>query len=263
MNKKIIFFDVDYTIYSHKTNSIPKSCIEGIKKAKENGYLICLATGRSKGLTSVLHIFDVIDFDYFVTINGTLVLDKNNNIIFSLPINKKAIKKIFEVTDKYNLNIALISKDDCYLYKDEDERSHKGYDPLHIPLPNKKEYKNEDIYQINLFCEDEYLKYYEEETKDYVSYSKLDNYGYDAYCKGQTKATGIKHLIDYLHIDQKDTIAFGDGHNDKEMIEFCNIGIAMGNALQKVKDVSNYITTDIDDDGIYNALKHFNIINNK
>ena len=51
MKKKIIFFDVDYTIYSHKTNSIPTSCIEGIKQAKENGYLIALATGRSNSTT--------------------------------------------------------------------------------------------------------------------------------------------------------------------------------------------------------------------
>ena len=83
---------------------------------------------------------------------------------------------------------------------------------------------------------------------------------YDVYAKDQTKATGIKHLIEYLNIDIKDTYGFGDGHNDKEMIEFCGTGIAMGNAIQKVKDASDYITDDIDNDGIYKALKHFNII---
>ena len=259
MKKKIIFFDVDYTIYSHKTNSIPPSCIEGIKKAKDNGYLIVLATGRSKELTALLGIFDVIDFDYFVTINGTLVMDKNNNIIFSKPISKRTVNKIMCLTDKLNLNIALISQNECYLYKDEDTRSHLGYDPLHIPIPETKKYMCENIYQINLFCEDKYLNIYKKETKD-VTYSRLDNYGYDIYAINQTKATGIKHLIDHLGIDQKDTIAFGDGHNDKEMISFCHLGIAMGNAINSVKEISNYITTDIDDNGIYNALKHFKII---
>lgn len=259
MNKKIIFFDVDYTIFSHKTNSIPISCIEGIKKAKANGYLIGLATGRSKELTALLHIFDVIEFDYFVTINGTLVTDRYGKTIVSLPIPKEDINTIMYLTDKYNLNMALISKHDCYIYKKEDERCHLGYDPLHIPIPEMKTYNGEDIYQINLFCEDKYLDIYKRETKN-VTYSRLDNYGYDVYKSGQTKATGIKHLIDYLGIDQKDTIAFGDGHNDKEMISFCHLGIAMGNAIQSVKDVSNYITSDIDDNGIYNALKHFNII---
>ncbi len=260
MDRKIIFFDVDYTLYSHKSNSIPQSAIEAIKIAKANGHIIALATGRSKLLTSLLPIFDYIDFDYFVTINGTLVFDKQNNNIFSLPIDSTVVNDIVALTNKYNLNCVFITEDDYFLLNKEDERCHLGYDPLHIPLPIQKSYLNKDIYQINLFCEDSYLPLFKECTKDKVSYSKLDNYGYDVYSANQTKATGIKHLIDYLQIDLKDTIAIGDGHNDKEMIMLCNTGIAMGNAIQPVKDASDYITTDIDDDGIYNALKHFNII---
>ena len=260
MNKKILFFDVDSTLFSHKTNSVPQSAIDAIKIAKKNGHIIVLATGRSKLLTATLGIFDVIDFDYFVTINGTLVIDKNDNIIFSLPCNKKSVDDVLSIVDKHQLNVCFISKDDYYLYKDEDKRSHLGYDPLHIIVPPKKEYTGEDIYQLNLFCEDEYLNEFLEKTGDFLSYSKLNDYGYDVYAKGQTKATGIKHLIEYLNIDKKDTIAFGDGHNDREMIEFCEIGVAMGNALQKVKEVSDYITDDIENDGIYKAMKYLKLI---
>jgi hydroxymethylpyrimidine pyrophosphatase-like HAD family hydrolase len=102
MKKKILFFDVDSTLYSHKSNSIPKSAIEAIKIAKTNGHIIVLATGRSKKLTDLLDIFKYIDFDYFVTINGTLVLDKNDNIIFSLPCNKDAIDNVLNLVDKHN-----------------------------------------------------------------------------------------------------------------------------------------------------------------
>ena len=260
MKKKILFFDVDSTLYSHKSNSIPKSAIEAIRIAKENGHIIVLATGRSKKLTDLLDIFKFIDFDYFVTINGTLVLDKNDNIIFSLPCEKEAINNVLKIVDKHNLNLCFINKDDYYLYKDEDKRSHLGYDPLHIPIPEKLEYKKEDIYQMNLFCEDEYISEFIDLTGQHLSYSKLDNYGYDVYAKDQTKATGIMHLIEYLGVDKKDTFAFGDGHNDKEMIEFCEVGIAMGNAIEKVKKASNYITDDIDNDGIYKAMKYFKLI---
>ena len=260
MDKKILFFDVDSTLYSHKSNGIPKSAIEAIKQARLNGHIIVLATGRSKKLTDLLDIFKYIEFDYFVTINGTLVLDKYDNIIFSLPCNQKAVSNVLKLVDKHNLNVCFINKDDYYLYKDEDKRSHLGYDPLHIPIPLKKEYLYEDIYQLNLFCEDEYVNEFIELTGEYLSYSKLDNYGYDVYAKDQTKATGIKHLLEYLNIDVEDTFAFGDGHNDKEMIEYCGVGIAMGNAIDKVKKASDYITDDIDNDGIYNAMKYFKLI---
>lgn len=260
MDKKILFFDVDSTLYSHKSNGIPKSTIEAIKQARLNGHIIVLATGRSKKLTDLLDIFKYIEFDYFVTINGTLVLDKYDNIIFSLPCNQKAVLNVLKLVDKHNLNVCFINKDDYYLYKDEDKRSHLGYDPLHIPIPLKKEYLYEDIYQLNLFCEDEYVNEFIELTGEYLSYSKLDNYGYDVYAKDQTKATGIKHLLEYLNVDVKDTFSFGDGHNDKEMIEYCGVGIAMGNAIDKVKKASDYITDDIDNDGIYNAMKYFKLI---
>ena len=58
----------------------------------------------------------------------------------------------------------------------------------------------------------------------------------------------------------EDTIAFGDGGNDITMIEHAAIGVAMGNANEGVKKIADYITDDVDNDGIFNALKHFNII---
>ena len=83
MKYKIVFLDVDGTLFSHKTKCIPSSALEAIKKAKENGIIICLATGRNTYLSSQTGLFDIIDFDYFNVCNGTLVHDKNFNLIKS------------------------------------------------------------------------------------------------------------------------------------------------------------------------------------
>ena len=56
------------------------------------------------------------------------------------------------------------------------------------------------------------------------------------------------------------TNIFNTGSYDIEMIEMCKIGVAMGNALGRLKEVADYVTDDIDNDGVYNALKHFEII---
>ena len=63
-----------------------------------------------------------------------------------------------------------------------------------------------------------------------------------------------------LGLDASETMAFGDGGNDKTIIAAAGVGIAMGNATDEVKAVADYVTTSVDDDGIRNALKHFNII---
>jgi cof family protein len=55
-------------------------------------------------------------------------------------------------------------------------------------------------------------------------------------------------------------MAFGDGGNDISILLKSGIGVAMGNANDDVKAIANYVTSSADDDGIYKALKHFEVI---
>jgi len=75
-----------------------------------------------------------------------------------------------------------------------------------------------------------------------------------------SKGTAIKRVVEMFSGDMKDTYGFGDSANDKEMLEVCHHSIAMGNASDDIKKLANYVTDDNDHDGIYKALKHFEII---
>ena len=74
------------------------------------------------------------------------------------------------------------------------------------------------------------------------------------------KQNGIHEVLKYYSINQDETMSFGDGKNDIDMFEYTKISVAMGNAGDDVKEAADYITDDIDEDGIYNALKHFELI---
>ena len=74
------------------------------------------------------------------------------------------------------------------------------------------------------------------------------------------KANGIRAIAKHLGIDISETMAFGDGGNDKSMLMAAGIGVAMGNAVDDVKAHANYVTTSVDDDGIKNALLNFGVI---
>lgn len=71
---------------------------------------------------------------------------------------------------------------------------------------------------------------------------------------------GIQKLLEHYHLNADSIMAFGDGDNDVDMLEFARIGVAMGNASQKAKKAADYITTDIDSDGISHALKYFGLV---
>ena len=55
-------------------------------------------------------------------------------------------------------------------------------------------------------------------------------------------------------------MAFGDGENDLEMLKAVKVGVAMGNGEEHVKQIADYVTTDINKDGIYNASMHYKLI---
>ena len=72
----------------------------------------------------------------------------------------------------------------------------------------------------------------------------------DLIADGNSKAAGMQAIIDHFGIRQQDTIAFGDGDNDIEMLEFAGIGVAMGNATPEVKAAADVITEDNGHDGV-------------
>lgn len=68
--------------------------------------------------------------------------------------------------------------------------------------------------------------------------------------RGVNKATGIRDVVEFLHMSQADTIGFGDGQNDFDMLRYCDVGVAMGNSSDEVKAVANIVTDDIKEDGL-------------
>ena len=263
MKYKIVFLDVDGTLFSHKSKTIPSSTIEAIKKAKENGVLISLATGRNTYLSSQTGLFDIIDFDYFNVCNGTLVHDKEYNLIHSHPINKECVNALIKVTTENNLNMSFVTLNDVFRLTDNTKLIEEGYGRISIKTPHKKPYNNQDCYMINLFWDkfdQERIDNLFKEASKYSFYSSFNEYGIDVIPLNYNKAIGIEALINHLGIKREEIIAIGDGHNDAEMIKYAGLGIAMGNAIDKCKKVADYVTTDIDDNGIYNAFKYAGII---
>jgi hydroxymethylpyrimidine pyrophosphatase-like HAD family hydrolase len=82
----------------------------------------------------------------------------------------------------------------------------------------------------------------------------------DITANGADKGKGIVAMASHEGFDPSRTMAFGDGGNDSSMILQAGIGIAMGNAIDALKEQADYVTTSVDDDGILHALRHFNVI---
>jgi Cof subfamily protein (haloacid dehalogenase superfamily) len=122
------------------------------------------------------------------------------------------------------------------------------------PEVDETYYENRDIYQSLLFCEGNELDYYREHHREAFDYIRWHRVSCDVLPKGGSKAEGIKRLIEATGLSMEDVYAFGDGLNDIEMLEQAGVGVAMGNAVNEAKQVSDFITDDVDHNGLSKAL---------
>ncbi|WP_197053520.1 HAD hydrolase family protein [Sphingobacterium sp. T2] len=137
------------------------------------------------------------------------------------------------------------------------------YAHLNLPVPPPVDLTKVDIHsvlQTNIFLGPEEEKEFMAKVMPNSLSSRWSPLFADVNPKGQSKKVGIDIFCQHFGIERSQTMAFGDGGNDITMLEHVGIGIAMGNANPEVKAIADYITDDVDSDGIWNALKHFGVL---
>lgn len=253
---KAIFLDFDNTVFSHNTNTIPESTKKAIKMLNEKGVLSFLATGRCKKEMSTFDISD-LDVTGLILSNGQLVITKDEKVIYDEPIRSPLKDSLISLFNEKKMPVYLVTYDDIYISFVND-KARKTQELAASAMPPVKEYNGEEIYMATAF-------FGNEEDIEYV-YSLGGGVTYwqegslDIVQKGSCKSKGIDEILKIYGIDISETMAFVDGENDIDMLKHCSIGVAMGNSKDIVKEEADYITDDIDEDGLYKALVHFNVL---
>lgn len=265
-HKKIIFFDIDGTIYDHRTGVEP-STRQAIAMLVENGHIPVLCTGRARAM--IMQELIDLGFQGIVGACGTYV-EYQGKQVENCTLSKRDVQRVVDASVKYGLEVILEGSKAMYYNENlnlpqylEQIKHMTGKYCLLLPM-----IENRDSIQINKltvhFGKESELKGFREELKDILDFiihfeSDDENYA-ECVPVGFTKATGIETLLQYLDIDKKDSYAFGDSVNDLEMIQYVNYGIAMGNSSEEVFEVAKYRTDGMYEDGIYNGLKEFALI---
>lgn len=254
---KAAFFDIDGTLYSHTKQETCESTMKALHSLKEKGIKIFLATGRHFRKIEKFSISQ-IPFDGYVTLNGQICTDSNKNLLFGNPIKGPDAQYLVDVFEKKERPLMIIEQDRMYI-NFIDEAVKKAQEAISTGLPQIDEYHGAKIYQFIGYV----TRAEEEELAKMIPNCKLTRWyegGVDIISKFGGKVTGIRKMLEAYGLTREEIIAFGDGENDMEMLEFAGIGVAMGNAKDVVKEKADYVTAHIDEDGIAKALKHFGLI---
>lgn len=261
-NKKIIFFDIDRTLYDPDTKSIPESTIEALRVLNEKEDIeIAIATGRA---FYMLHIIDEIKeyINIFVLINGQIIM-KDGETIFRNPIDKELVYNVVDKFEEYDLKYGFLGEFDETL-NIVDEKGKQAFEFINMKLPriDPHFYQDNDIFQMWAFCEKDAQINIKNELDDLEVVSWLGG-GFDVLTKSMSKKEGIKKILEIENIPFENAYAFGDGDNDIEMMDYIKHSVAMGNGTDNAKKHAAFVTDDIKNDGLVKGLIHMGLLNDK
>ena len=277
MNHKLLFIDIDGTLFDHAKDPIPESAKNAILSAKSKGHKIFLSTGRPYADIDQ----EILNFplDGMIVSCGAVVYVDNkpiycktypqkelisliqfmldNNIGFSLDgIHKNYLTEeafnclsslMFKNSEDSELSRAMMAKNNCFPFEDMKEEALKEVVKISIFTKNKES------------CEKLFQKIPESLVGFMYKNNHLHLYNGEISIKGITKATGLKQITSYLNIPIEDTIAIGDSLNDLDILQEAGLSICMGNGTDECKEIADFTTKHISDDGLAYALKHFNL----
>lgn len=283
MDKKIIFFDVDGTLVDVRPSReyIPESTVTAIQQTRKNGNLCFLCTGRSKA-EIYSHIMEV-GFDGIIGAGGGFV-EIGDDMLYHKKVSQEAINHVIDFFEKNKFDYYIESNGGLYasqnliprlefisygdLENDEEARRKKKEEPSHF-IPSLIQGCDLHRSDVNKICflekEDMPFEIIKKEFENEFNVIRCtvpsfgDNSG-ELSVIGVNKASAIDTLIKHLGIKKENTYAFGDGMNDADMLEYCQYGIAVGNAKEGLKEIADEVCEDIADNGIYNSMKKHGLI---
>jgi Cof subfamily protein (haloacid dehalogenase superfamily) len=260
MKIKAVFFDIDGTLISFKTHTIPQSTLQAIRQLKEKGIKIVVATGRSFNQISQL---DTIAFDGYITFNGNVCLTADKEIFFKNSIPKETIQALIKYQEDVKMFPCVFMSEKENTINYVDDTVIRSFKILNLPVNEVKDMREaakNDIIQLNVFLDpSEDTDLMQTALRNCEATRWTDLFA-DVNVKNTNKSTGVEKFLQHWNIDVSETLSFGDGGNDVAMLQYTGIGVAMGDASDSIKAIADYTTDSVDEDGIWNALKHFEVI---
>lgn len=261
MKQKALFFDIDGTLWDFY-NTIPDSTVRAIRSARKNGHLAFINSGRAKGYITDRALLD-IGFDGIVAGCGTMI-EYRGDCLFYYEIPQDRMHQALEACRACKARPILEGK--SHLYLDYADFADDPYGKKLIremggmlrPITGLTE-----PFEVSKFAVDTTGGDTEgliRALSPFYTFIYHTPTIYEIVPKGFDKGWGILKTCEILGLDPADTIAFGDGHNDLDMIRVAGIGVAMGDGRSSLKEAADYVTAPLMEDGISRALSHFGLI---
>ena len=254
---KAAFFDIDGTLLSFKTHLVSPGTIQAFEELHRQGIHTFISSGRPKVLIPPMPV----GFDGYVTMNGGYCF-VGNQVLLRNPIPQEETDCWLQYAEQENLCTMIFTEHEMFVNTHSDPVANAIRNQLEFQMPPllpTRQMMGHETFQVIAIMPAER----DNDVLQMLPHCRLPRWHpqfSDLVNADNSKATGIDSILHHYGIDRNECIGFGDGGNDIEMLDFCGIGVAMGNADDNVKAHADYVTSSVDEEGIANALRQLHII---
>ncbi len=262
--KGIVFFDLDGTLLDNNTDRVPESTLKALDALKARGYKRVISTGRDMDTHYSSKYVDIVKPDAIIHSNGSKITIGGRQL-YKHVMDKKLLRRMIDFCKARDICIGTsVGNEDFYVNFAKKVHADNAYNKyINRNFVNIEELFTRDIevcamsFAGNVETEGRLL----EQHFDNITLLPFNTgEGADIIEQGYTKADGLHKVCDYYGVPYDKTYAFGDSMNDVHIIKEAKVGVAMGNAEQAVKEAADFVTTNITDNGIYNACVRLGLI---
>lgn len=261
---RAVFFDIDGTLTSFTTHTVPDSTIEAIHRLQAAGIKVLICTGRAPSQMHVVLDTIPVTFDGVVAFNGQYCFD-DTGFFASQALDTADIEVILDWLDRHPDVVCNFGEKDYVYFNQSNDLLRATWSKLGKTAPTRyfedprTRALDHETFQLSPFVGPEL----EAELVGLCSNVRGVRWHpdfTDLIPADGGKPRGIQRFMAHYGITREQTMAFGDGGNDTDMLAYAGIGVAMGNATAEPKAAADYITDDVDHDGVLNALLHFGVL---
>ena len=247
---KAAFFDIDGTLLSFRTHKVSDGTVRAFDMLHQRGAHTFIASGRPMVLIPPMPI----SFEGHITMNGGLVFTPTTTLV-SNPIPQADLGRWLDYARLHSLCTMVFTANGMMAAQPNAiaERVREQLEFEMPPIVDIDEMRRLQVYQIIALMPPEA----DSEVASLLPHCRMPRWHHaftDIVANGNSKAVGMDAICRHTGILPSETIAFGDGGNDIEMLQWARIGIAMGNASDEVKQAADRVTTDVDHEGIEHAI---------
>ena len=254
---KSAFFDIDGTLLSFRTHKVSAGTVEAFEALHCQGIRTFISSGRPKVLIPEMPLA----FDGYVTMNGGYCFC-GDKVLLRNPIPQEETDRWLRYAMDKGLCTMIFTEDEMFINRLDDPVANAIRDQLEFTMPPQLDTARmlgRETFQIITVMPTEK----DAEVAAMLPHCRLPRWHpefSDLVNRENSKASGIEAILRHFGLERSECIAFGDGGNDIEMLEYCGIGVAMGNADEEVQRHADYVTTSVDEEGILHALKALKVI---